>query len=368
MRVAQVLYSGLGGHGSVAFSLVRQGLATHSWAPSLVFVGIEPVLQDYRRFCDDKSVPFLAIRTIPGRPWQAWPAILRALQKVRPDALVVHSVKTILPCALYARLNGIPLIAVEHQNNALKLPVEWSVSRQVMRWADEVIVLTDEYRSQLSLGLGRHFNHGKTRVIPNGVDVDWFTPAPAPRRITGPRTIGMASRFTTIKRHDILIDAMARLRARDGEDHWRLSLAGTGETLQECRERVQAQKLEGLVDFPGHLDGAALRDWFRSLHVYAHASAGETLSTSILQAFATGLPVVGSDVAGIAGLLSAGGGVGLAVSQEPAAFADALQKLDSEPDLAEQTGHRARTLAIEAYSHAAMFTQYNELLGSKCHP
>src|SRR5690606_3642968 len=119
-----------------------------------------------------------------------------------------------------------------------------------------------------------------------GIDTDAFSPRH--RRDAGPRpfTLGMAARITAIKRHDLLIDAIALLCERDGEDAWRLTLAGSGDELPELRRRVRKRGLGNVVRLPGFLGEAELRHWFGGLDAYVHASDGETLSTSMLQAMA----------------------------------------------------------------------------------
>src|SRR5690606_30056464 len=138
VKVSQVLYSGLGGHGSVAFSLVGAARTTRAWVPSLIFFGIEPVLREYERKCVDESVPYQHIRTLAGAAWLKWPSLYRALARACPEAIILQSVKAILPCALYARRHGIRLLAVEHQPNALKSRAEWWVSRTLMKLADAI--------------------------------------------------------------------------------------------------------------------------------------------------------------------------------------------------------------------------------------
>lgn len=366
MKVIQILYSGLGGHGSVAFSLLDAARTAGAWSNELMFVGIEPVLGEYERICQSGAIPHQYVRVTAGRAWTAWPAVYRALRRSRPEAIVLHSVKTILPCALYARWHGIPLVAVEHQPNALKHRGEWWASRLVMRLADSVVVLTEDYRAQLREGLGDRWVEGKVHLIPNGIDTTAFAPgatAPAGDR---PRRIGMAARMTGMKRQDLLIGAMALLRDRDGPGAWRLSLAGDGETLPALRSQVADLGLGDVVEFPGYLGESALRDWFGSLDVYAHASEGETLSTSLLQALAMGLPILGSDVPGIDNLLAAGGGAGLVVPQTAAAFAEACLRVRAEPVLEAELRGRARALAVAEFSQVAMFQRYDRVLGKLC--
>ena len=100
MRVAQVLYSGLGGHGSVALSLAGTASATGAWDCAMVFMGIEETLPAYRHACAANGYRHLEIRTRPGQAWRSWPSFYRALDALAPDVIVLHSVKAILPAAL----------------------------------------------------------------------------------------------------------------------------------------------------------------------------------------------------------------------------------------------------------------------------
>lgn len=366
MKIVQILYSGLGGHGSVAFSLQQAAEVRSDWKNSMVFMGIEPLLPEYRILCMQRSLPFQYIATKQGSPWHSWANLYRALSNVQPEAIILHRVKAVLPCALYARRHGIPLVAVEHQTNNLKKRSEWWVSRALMRLADAVVVLTPEYSAALQSGLGQHWRQEKVHTIPNGIDTKVFTPATtwdtSPKR---PRRIGMAARFSDNKQQMLLVDALALLQQRDGQQAWSLSLAGDGETLAAVSSRVNELNLQCHVTLPGYLGAQELRNWFHSLDIYAHASDGETLSTSLLQAMAMGLPIVGSNVPGIDNLLAAGGGCGLLAEHQTAeSFAAALTRLAYEPGLAGQLSRRARELAVLEYGQDAMFLRYEQLIQS----
>lgn len=365
MKVVQVLYSGLGGHASVAFTLASAGEAL-GWRTSMLFVGVEQLAPSHRVECQRAGYRHECVKTRSGRPWLSWPRLYLSLRRLKPDAIVLHSVKMIFPCALYGRLYGIPLLAVEHQANALKKRSEWLVSRWLMRLADRVVVLTPTYREQLHAKLGTDWRESKVEVIPNGIDLELYDSAPGRRSSSGPTTIGMAARITGIKRHDLLIDAVALLCARDGRDAWRLTLAGDGEGLAPLRDRIAAHDLQDIVTLPGFLDPPAMNSWFRGLDMYAHASEGETLSMAILQAMAMGLPIVGSAVPGIEELLGEGGGVGLAVPQSAQAFADAFTRLRDDPVLRIALSNHARARAREAYSQEAMVAGYHARLQALC--
>lgn len=361
MKITQILYSGLGGHGSVAFSLVSA--AGTLWRNSMIFAGIEPLLPEYARLCDERGIQHAHVRMHEGRAWTAWPSVHAELARAAPQAIVLHSVKLILPCWLYAYRHGIPIIAVEHQPNALKRRSEWWVSRLLMRLADSIVVLTPDYRAALEQHLGPAFRNGKVHVIPNGIDTTAFSPVQVGAAHGQPFRIGMAARFSKTKRQDLLIDALALLLQHDAPQQWHLSLAGDGDGLQRMREVAKNAGVLDRVEFSGYLAEDALRGWFTQLDAYAHASAGETLSTSLLQAMAMGLPIVGSNVAGIADLLAEGSGYGkLADDQTPRAFAAALRELRANPVETAAMAKRARSLAMTRYSQGAMFESYNALI------
>lgn len=359
MKLAQILYSGLGGHGSVAFSLA--GGAPGDWQHEMVFFGIEPLLPEYARSCATHGFGQTYVPMTQGRSWSSWRTLYRALERIRPEAIVLHSVKTILPCWLYARRHRIPLIAVEHQPNALKKKPEWIVSHLLMRLADAVVLLTPTYRDELQARLGRAWRADKVHLIPNGIDTNRFAPVHRPALQT-PVRVGMAARFSNRKRQDLLVGAMECL-AREMPGKWHLSLAGDGDEVPRIRDLIAEKGLQDVVELPGYLGEDALCNWFSELDIYTHASDGETLSTSLLQALSCGLPILGSDVEGISNLLARAGGVGLcATSETPEGFAEGLRHLAKDRSDAQRLASNARALACEDFSHRRMFEHYAGLL------
>ena len=287
MKVAQILYSGLGGHGSVAFTLAEA--AGQRWAHSFAFLGVEPLLDSYRQRCDEAGIAHTYFRAMAGRPWGQWRALHRWLERERPDAIINHSGPAIVPCALHSARRGARFVQVEHTAVALKSRSEIIASRMAMALADAVVMLTPDYARLSRERLGRYLPWRKVHIIPNGIDTRRFRPRTG-RRPAGPR-IGMAGRFTPGKRQELLVRAVAALNAGRGEPTWTLSLAGDGS--ERAAVAALAERLApGTVEFAGVLDEEQLGRWFQTLDVYAHASNGETLSTAVLQAMASGVPIV----------------------------------------------------------------------------
>ena len=361
-KVVQVLYSGLGGHASVAFSLL-DGDGDRQWQPMMLFVGVEPLAPAYRKQCGARGITFEYVNSRQGRPWCAWAAVFRSLLRLRPHAVVLHSVSSLPPVALYCLMHAARLIAVEHMSIALKSRAERAMSGLALFLVRRIVVLTDAYRIEHLASFPLFKTHSRVVVIPNGIDVANFSVVTA-RLPDSTVRIGMAARFSSTKRQDLLVSALPLLEQRYPKVCWRLSLAGDG----TCHARVQAQVerlgLAGRVELTGNLGPVELRSWFESLDLYAHASEGEALSTSMLQAMAMRLPMLGSDVPGIANLLQGGAEpLGLLVeSNTPEAFATGIGKLHFDPRLQAQLADAARARVVHSYDHQTMFKSYNNLL------
>ncbi|WP_316015295.1 glycosyltransferase family 4 protein [Roseobacter sp. HKCCA0434] len=367
-RVLQVLYSGLGGHAAVALPLIEAGGMEDPWEHRLLFYGIEPVAQGYRDAAARLGVAYDYVPARQGRPWAGWPNLMRALRAARADAVILHSIKTILPARL--ALRSTPIVAVEHQANALKTPAEWGASLMAQRLADRVVTLSPDYRATLARRLGRAFRADRTALVPTGIDLAPFGSTDRPvdnDRAGAPFRIGMAGRFTPTKAQGVLVAALARLRAAHPGRDWRLSLPGDGPCHAAVRAAVAQAGLDAQVEMPGHLPSDALPGWFETLDLYAHSSDGETLSTALLQAMAAELPIVASDVAGISDLLGPPG-----AGQEPLgrlvpardvdAFATAIAALAQDACGRIFLAGRARAHVLARHSPEAMRAGYDAVL------
>jgi glycosyltransferase involved in cell wall biosynthesis len=368
MKVAQILYSGLGGHGSVALSLIAAD-ATRQWRHALGFVGVEPLLPAYRDACARLGVEFGYFGAPPARPWRAWRRLFRWLCDSRPDAVILHSPSSLPPVLGYALVSGVRPVVVEHQANALKRRTDWAFGAAAMVFARTVVVLTPDYRRELQGGLGRWFRGDKVVTIPNGIDVQKFCPRDHAEGALPQVRLGMAARFTRSKRQDVLVDAMGELLRLRPDLDWRLELAGDGDTCLDVAAKARASGLGPQVTLLGALGEDALAAWLRSIDVYLFASDGETLSTSLLQAMACELPIVGSDVAGVAALIGGDAPCGLLVrDQDPRGFARAVLALVDDGRTAKNLGRVARNRCLASYTNGRMFSDYRRLVGEAAAP
>lgn len=362
VKVTQVLYSGLGGHASVAFSLLG-GDHEQQWDSSLLFIGIEPLAPAYRRQTDKLGLPFISIQSRQGKSWRSWGTVYASLRRLNPEVIILHSISSLLPVALYCLMHGAEMIAVAHTSISLRSHSEKIMSALALLLARRMVVLTDAYKSAFLAAAKMFKRSHKVVVIPNGIDVTAFSRFKL-RSEDGTFRIGMAARFSSTKRQDLLVLALAQQLPSHPNVRWQLTLAGDGDCLEAVRALVDSNGKREMVDFMGHLDEPRLIEWFRSLDLYAHASEGEALSTSMLQAMSMGLPILASPVPGISGLLdNEGRQLGLLTAENtPEAFADGIVHIQSDPELQARLGDAGKARVLSSYSQEQMFKSYNNLI------
>jgi glycosyltransferase involved in cell wall biosynthesis len=287
LKIAQVVYTGFGGLGSVAFSLVDADVdRRHQWI--IGFIGNVPIDVAYPVRCVASKVGWEEFRSTGGRPFRAWLALTRWLAQERPDAVILHSINSILPCRLCAWWRGVLLIAVEHTPNGVKTRSEWAFSRLAMVLADRVVLLTPEYQDELARAHGWLFRPSKVSIIANGIDTALFRPSVRSMGESARVRLGMAARFSLSKGQELLVEMITILKKKRPAIKWELSLAGSGEKFDSVKILISMLGLEDEVLLEGVLDEPSVSRWLQGLDLYVRASHGETLSTSLLQAMATG--------------------------------------------------------------------------------
>lgn len=362
IKIAQILYSGLGGHGSVAFSLL-DSLKEKNFSFLLGFLGIEPLLDAYKERCKKQKIKGKYFKAIAGFPFYSWPKITLWLYKERPNIIILHSVSAVIPIIIYTKITKTPLIFVEHQANSLKKKSAWKISKIGMKFADKIIYLTEAYKQEMQKTLSESFVAEKIFVIPNGIDTQRFTPSKNSILENKKIKIGMAARFTSMRCQDLLVECIKQLKEDYPDFDWHLTLAGDGETFKDIAKLIQDKNLQDNITLTGNLNEQELITWFQKLDIYVHATKGETLSTSMLQAMACGLPLVASEVPGVTNLISNSENFGILVHEQTAsAFSKKIGELANNKEKAKKMAKTARNIAIENYSIESMTSKYLELI------
>jgi phosphatidyl-myo-inositol dimannoside synthase len=207
-------------------------------------------------------------------------------------------------------------------------------------------------------------------VIPYGVDVRAFSPDRARRGLwrerlgvpaAAPLVLGVG-RMATKKGFHVLLEALPGLLEANPEAH--VVLAGGGDLLP--RFAAAAERWPGRLHLPGAVLRDTLPDLYRAADVFAlpavHDARGNVdgLPNVILEAMASGLPVVASGISGIP-LAVVPGATGLLVPEGSAgALREALGSLLADPQRAREMGERGRRRAEEELTWDAVAARTRE--------
>jgi glycosyltransferase involved in cell wall biosynthesis len=361
-KVIHLLYSGLGGHGSVFFSLVKAD-KENSVPTEAVFCGIEDVREDYTRQCNEKGIKYTAIKKKPGLDIGTYFDVYHAFKKSKPGTIVLHGSSFIIPARLYKLFNpGTRLLVRETQAHHLKTERDWFWLKLATRFCDHIIFLTRESLEGASHRLDQKRILRKAVIIPNGIDTDSYKPV-LKGDMSKTIILGMQSRLQKIKDHKTLLRAFAILKNRAPHRKLLLRIAGDGETMAELKAMAAQLGIGNEVEFCGMLNEKELHEFMNSLHIYVHATLGETMSNSIMQAMACGLPVIASDVWGVNNMIVNGGDGLLFKSENAEDLSRAIDEVVSNDVLREKISVNARTTAIQKYSHYRLLENYMRLYG-----
>lgn len=156
-------------------------------------------------------------------------------------------------------------------------------------------------RSQ-AMYLSRLEDWTKLHIVRCGLYKGEFVPRPARK---GPaRKILCVGRLCAAKGQAILVEAAASLRAK-GHD-FRLTLLGGGDSLEAVRALATARGLDGIVDIPGPVGHARVKEELSDCDLFVLPSFAEGIPVALMEAMASGVPVISTRITGIPELIEDG--------------------------------------------------------------
>jgi glycosyltransferase involved in cell wall biosynthesis len=244
--------------------------------------------------------------------------------------------------ALLMRRFFYPHAKVVYTNHFVQRNGFWvRLANRLMTPGDHAIIAVCEAGARLLAENGNA--KGKVLVIHNGVDPAAWAPAEDYGKLRtrerallgveeGECAFLCASRFAHDKGHRFLIDSFALLAREYGADGVKLLLAGDGPLLGDVKAQVQAKGLGASVRFVGFVND--MRPLFSAADAYVNPSQHEASSFLILEALASALPVVATDMGGNREIVNDENGCGILLPYgDERRLAGALARLRAEPGL-----------------------------------
>ncbi len=253
---------------------------------------------------------------------------------------------------------GLPLISTIHATEIGRggsLDGEYrgkvrDIERLLVEQSDGIICCSNYMLDHIQHVLGAVKT--KIRVIPNGVEASRFNNGRQPQLIPAGiskdrKTILYVGRIVREKGIFTLLDAFEKLR-KQGKDV-SLVLVGEGPLKEDLAKEVLRRKLNDRVKLAGFVDEKKLVSLYNSSDVFVLASHYEPFGMVALEAMASRIPVVVSDVGGLSEIVEDGiTGVKVPAS-DPRALAEGILRVLDDPELAEQMTENAYRVVQERY-------------------
>ncbi|MDZ4799396.1 MAG: glycosyltransferase [Bryobacteraceae bacterium] len=186
-------------------------------------------------------------------------------------------------------------------------------------------------------------------VTPLGVDPAQFAPRPF-RPAPDPFEILCVGRLVPAKGQHVLVAAVARLRAEGRKVM--LRFVGDGPDRASLERQAAALGLGTSVRFEGAVTQDVIREFYRSADVFALASFAEGIPVVLMEAMAMEVPCVTTWITGIPELIRDGVDGLLVAASDEAALAQAIARLQDDPELRRTIGAAGRQRVIDRYNLA----------------
>jgi len=323
---------------------------------------------EFRHRIRRSDVQIISLNKQEGKDLLHYLRLYRAIRQLRPQLLHTRNLAG-MEAHLLATLAGVRFrVHGEHGRDMADLyglNPRYRLLRKLLRpLISHFIAVSKDLQAWLVASIGAL--PSRVSYIRNGVDSVQFHPRLGPRAGIGPQgflcddafVIGSVGRMAEVKDHLTLVRAFLLLVAAEGgaQSRLRLIIIGAGPCHQPCLDLLEKAGASHLAWLPG--TRSDIPQLMRAMDVFTLPSLAEGMSNTILEAMATGLPVVATTVGGNLDLVHGGWTGSLVPPRVPELLADAIADYYRIPGLAEKHGARARSQVLTEYSMMAMADAY----------
>ncbi|MDJ0710580.1 MAG: TIGR03088 family PEP-CTERM/XrtA system glycosyltransferase [Woeseiaceae bacterium] len=308
------------------------------------------------------DVEIFDLQKKPGKDLACYVRLFRLLRRLRPQIVHTRNIAS-LDCQFVALAAGVRYrIHGEHGwdvNDLHGLRRSHRILRRLSTFVVHRYVTVSQHMAQwLSTSIG--VSPARIAQIYNGIDADRFQPRHDRTAGDTPFVVGTVSRLDPIKDHETLLRAFA-MATGDAANARDLQLVIVGDG--QCRERIEAQVSRGKMAERVTLTGASddVAGALQGFGVFVLPSLNEGISNTILEAMATGLPVIASDVGGNPELVQAGETGLLFPAGDADRLAELIVKFAGDAEMCERYGKAARARAVNEFSMPKMTGHYMSL-------
>jgi glycosyltransferase involved in cell wall biosynthesis len=325
------------------------------------------------RLARDAEALGAEVHSIDKPPGKSLDAVARSaalLGRLAPDVIHTHQVGALWYLGQAARRSGhLPVIHTEHTDHVSHARRWTEKLRARFLWmraaplAERFCCVSPDIAR--SVRAWRTVPRSKVDVVQNGIDVDMFADGQSPAAVrlpmgipAGALVIGTVGRLVEVKQQNRLIEAYAALRSRGRHANTWLLIVGDGPERQNLEKLACELGVADRTVFTGYCPKP--QKLLRAMDLFALTSRHEGLPLALLEAWASGLPVVSTSVGAIPQTVIHGINGMLYRSGDQRALVQTLDMLLESPWLMSQLARRGQERARLRYSLTRMADEYEQ--------
>jgi sugar transferase (PEP-CTERM/EpsH1 system associated) len=327
---------------------------------------------DFRQRIRQRDVEFISLHKTPGHGVWLYPRLFALMRRLRPAIVHTRNLAA-LEAVVPAWLAGVPVrLHGEHGRDVGDLDgsnrkYQW-MRRLYRPFVSHYVALSRDLAAYLVDRIG--VAQKRVSQLCNGVDTARFRPAVD--RVAEPLVgcpfepgrhwlVGSVGRMQAVKDQLTLARAFLRVLELDPalRERLRLVLVGEGPLRAQCLAALEAAGAADLAWLPGERDDVP--EVMRGLHCFVLPSLAEGISNTILEAMASGLPVIATQVGGNADLVERDKTGLLVTAADVTALAESILALATAPERAAAMGRAGRARAEAQFSLQGMVAAYRGL-------
>jgi lipopolysaccharide/colanic/teichoic acid biosynthesis glycosyltransferase/glycosyltransferase involved in cell wall biosynthesis len=296
-------------------------------------------------------MPHMVESLNPFKLWPAVQALIKLIDAFPPDIIHAHSAIAGLAARLACKSTARPVVYTVHgfgfkpEVPLLRRIASALAERMLARWTTQMICVS-KFERELAFNLA--IDPERVHIIANGI-APLTTPEASESNPSGNPRLIMVARMKSPKRHDLLLQALAKVRNILGYE-LSVTLAGDGPLTAKLRAQATALNLQNIT-WAGDVDHVS--ELLSQHEVFVLLSDHEGMPITVLEAMRAGLCVLASDLPGIREQINTNQ-EGLLVPNTPEAVADQLIRLVREPHLRKRLGRAAQTVFNTSFTQAQM--------------
>lgn len=319
----------------------------------------------------DKRVKVIIINNLVGpinlkKDLLATREVMMYISRIKPDILHLHSSKAGIIGRIANKFSDHcnPYVIFTAHSWAFTEDIPM-IKRNIFKWIEKMaysltdkVICVSEYDSKVALDAG--FKSNKLVTIHNSLEESQNTTYTKENKNINKNTVNfvMVARFAYPKMQLQVVDAIKQLNITH-KNKFKFCFIGNGETLKQCKEKVEKLHLQATIEFLENVNNA--REIIEHYDVFVLMSKQEGLPISILEAMAKGLPIIASNVGGINELIDDNGEL---IKQNNSKELTKLMRKYIDFERIRKKGELSKVIYQNRFNPKIMFEKLDEIYGN----